>query len=164
MAETSTRTRWEKARDRLGRDLGYALDWAFVAEVKAERYNPRAFDALQDRFLAMTDDPWERLAVLQCVAMRRLGLACDYDRPLREIKRLFEAERRLGYSSSQAEETSVCTFAKALADRGKLEEADAMLVTLEDKLAEQHHMLGHNRRYLAQFKRLLKRQRCKQTD
>ena len=139
---------WERARDRRGRALGRALDMAYIAALEAGCYDARAFDAWRDKALAATDDPWERLETLRRHASRSLALAQDYGRTMRELSRLFEAQRRLGYSSDHDEYLSIVLHARALG--GRKAAARRLLAGLEHRLAERDRAIRHLRKTIKQ--------------
>ena len=126
-----------------------ALEKVFIEHNRLPRYDAHALDALRDRFLAKTNDPWERMDILRAHAKMAFGAAVSHGRGLRELTRLFEAQRRLGFSDDLDEWLSIGLYARVLVDHGKRVATRRLLEKLTQRLAKRYGILGYIRKTLA---------------
>jgi hypothetical protein len=149
MKEPTKKTAWEKRRERSSVSCARELDWTYVSGLLAERFDPRLFDAWRDKWLAKAGDEWERLEILRRHAQRCWTIAEHHGRPLREISRLFEAQRRLGFSSPGDEYHHIWFYAMVLANHGKRAEGRRLLKEIAARFEVLHRDLDELRRTLA---------------
>jgi hypothetical protein len=137
--------------ERRGRDLARRFDWTFVAALKADRYDPDLFASLCKQLLSETDDPWEQLEIRRRCAGRQFALAEAHGRGIRELARLFNAQRALGYSSLNDECGHLGLYAHTLAKRGHPAQARALLREFAERVDRFHTESGHMRKALKQM-------------
>ncbi len=138
-----------RAREHRSRVVGKRLDTEFLKDLRAERYNPKAFPALLEEFLSQTVDHWERLELRRRCAGLQFALAEYHHRGLKELTKLFKEQETLGYSSLDDECGHLGLYAKVLADHGKPTEARALLREFAQRVDKLRGELGYMHEYLA---------------
>lgn len=149
--------RKQTQRESRGRNIARLLDREQVKQLAADRYDGRAFAKILEEQLPKTSDPWEQLELRRRCAGAQLALAVEHDRGIPELRRLFNKQRRLGYSSLDDEFGHLCKYCSAPLGS---DEVRALLREFETKVAtlaqEAKHMqkavakelkeVGHRRR------------------
>lgn len=143
------------SRDQLGRYLMHRLDRELVKALGADRYQPKLFALLCDEFLMLTDDPWAQLEIRRRCAGRQFALAEAHGRGLRDLDRLFNAQRKLGYSSLQDELGHLGLYARALADRGHSDRARTLIREFAERVDRLHAETASYRKAIPKIMRRL---------
>jgi hypothetical protein len=126
--------------------IGRLLDREIVKQLCAEHYDARAFERVLAEQLPKIRDPWEQLELRRRCAGLQLALAVERGRGDAEVRRLFNKQRQLGYSSLDDEFGHLSVYCATSLGHG---DARALLKEFAKKVATLRREAGFMQKAVA---------------